>query len=164
MVGTWYLLSIFPGHSGFPVCVCRNANLGIPLVSSKPAPYPHRLGTALPSTAAQPPAAAQTEEVRAACSSDPHYFTSLLELLHMEMFLHMWWSSMQRYLSKVGGIIPAVEANQWYEHGRPCRMGRGGKLYLVSVLFCLSWGTCDLWSFFYYTMSVLILRNKDKSM
>lgn len=104
----------------------------------KPFPYPHRLGTALPSTAAQTPAGARTEEARAACSSNPHYFTFLLELLHLEMFLHMGWSSMQRYVSKVRGIIAALAANQQYEHGQLCRMGRGGKLSLCLCCFaCL---------------------------
>lgn len=39
MVGTWYLLAIFPiafGHSGFHICVRRNARLGIALMNSNP--------------------------------------------------------------------------------------------------------------------------------
>lgn len=136
MVGTWYLLAIFPiafGHSGFHVCV-QKCQAWHSFGELKACSIPTQAGY----STAQLPAAAQTEEVRAACSSNPHYFTFLLELLHLEMFLHMGWSSMQRYLSKVGGIIPAVEANQQYEHGQLCRMDRGGKLSLCLCCFaCL---------------------------
>lgn len=110
------------------VYVCAEMPVLVYLWGAKAAPYPDRLGTALPSTATQPPAA-WTEEIRAACSSNAHYLISC------------WAPSPEGVCAHVMGLhaeIPeliSVEVN------------RRGELASLSVLLCMLWGNCDLWSF-----------------